>query len=205
LNYLAHALLSQPHPLSLLGNLAGDHIKGRLEDSQLSPLLVAGLRRHRAVDMRSDTHPAYREMRALFPQGQRRFAGILLDVLFDHFLCRHWPRYCETELPAFRNEVYAAIGSHAQVLPRSEEALLRRWAELEWLSVYANYDGVVAVLERLVRRARRPLPLPALLAVAERHGPEFEAGFLQLFDDLLAAFAEDGRPDLRLPPKDHDR
>lgn len=199
MNYLAHALLSQPHAQSLLGNLAGDHIKGRLDSLGLPAPVAAGLRRHRAVDARSDALAAYRELRGLFPDGQRRFSGVMLDVLFDYLLSRNWDRYCRTPAVEFRAEVYRAIRNHGQVLPGDTSRLLARWAELDWLSAYGSFDGTLAVLERLAARMRGRLPLPAMLAVVNRHQTTLESAFLCLFDDLVAEFGSGGRADLRVP------
>ena len=33
----------------------------------------------------------------------RRFAGILIDLCFDHFLSLHWQRFADLELPSFVN------------------------------------------------------------------------------------------------------
>ena len=199
MNYLAHALLSQPGELSLLGNLSGDHVKGPLPGWELHPDLRAGVARHRAVDAFSDRHAASRAARQRFPEGSRRFAGIFLDVLYDHYLSRHWARYCATPLPAFRREVYAAIAAHGNALPPGFAELAPHWAAADWLSAYASREGTRAVLERLVRRMRRPMPLAQMLAIAEGCEPLLTGDFLTLFDDLLHSFGSSGRRDLRLP------
>ena len=198
MNYLAHALLSQHGSRALLGNIAGDHVKGPLDAQGLHPQLLAGVRRHRAVDVLSDGHAASCALRALFPNGERRFAGLLRDVLFDHLLTQHWGRFCSTPPAAFRAEVYAAIEAHADCLPPGFAALAPRWVAVDWLGAYARFDGTVAVLERLSARARRPLPLPAMLDTAECHWSALQDGFLALFTDLAAAFADDRRHDLLL-------
>ena len=46
--------------------------------------LAAGVRLHRRVDVHTDAHPAVRAARALFVPPLRRYAGIALDVWFDH-------------------------------------------------------------------------------------------------------------------------
>jgi acyl carrier protein phosphodiesterase len=195
-NYLAHALLSQSGDLELLGNLAGDHVKGRLEGTALHPRLVAGVRRHRRVDALCDGHPRVCELRALFPDGTRRFAGIVLDVVFDHLLTVYWQRYCRTSLPSFRGGAYAAIERHRAMLPGEFATLGPRWASLDWLAAYETRQGTRAVLERLALRLRRPLPLVEMLAFLDQRQVAVERAFLALFDTLVAAVADDCRADL---------
>ncbi len=92
MNYLAHALLAEPHRYSIIGNIAGDLVKGRLDDHPLHPRVADGVRRHRRVDALTDAHPAYRSSVAAFSPKYRRVAPIVLDVLFDHFLFTAWGR-----------------------------------------------------------------------------------------------------------------
>lgn len=50
MNYLAHALLAEPYSLSIIGNIAGDLVKGPLHQHRLHPRVAQGVRRHRSVD-----------------------------------------------------------------------------------------------------------------------------------------------------------
>lgn len=53
---------------------------------------------------------------ALVSTRRRRFAGIMVDVFFDHFLARHWHRYTDMSLPVFTRATYR------QLLARSAES-----------------------------------------------------------------------------------
>jgi len=189
MNYLAHALLAQPDPGALLGNLAGDHVKGRLETQDLHPRVAAGVRRHRQVDVLTDAHPAYGAALALFPTGERRFAGVVLDIAFDYFLGRHWQRFAALPLEPFRQEVYRVIRVYRRWLPPGFATLGPAWADAEWLRAYETLDGVAAVLERLAERRRRPLPVRALVDTVARQEATLEASFLEVFAEVQAAVA----------------
>src|ERR1043165_6125429 len=64
---------------------------------------------HRRIDRYTDAHPDVVAARALFPDGLRRYAGIVLDVHFDHLLARDWPRWDGGSLAAFTARVYNGI------------------------------------------------------------------------------------------------
>lgn len=49
----------------------------------------------------TDRHPVVQAARAGFEPGARRYAGILLDILYDHCLALDWARYSDEPLAAF--------------------------------------------------------------------------------------------------------
>jgi acyl carrier protein phosphodiesterase len=184
MNYLAHALLAEPYPHSLIGNIAGDLVKGPLAEQPLHPRVVDGIRRHRSVDVLTDSHPHYRALKQYFPEGQRRYAGIVLDVLFDHYLSRHWRRFSRWDPGQFVEGVYEVLRNERELLPPVLAKVAPYWTDADWLRVYESIDGVHAVLRRLSRRLARPQDLSVILEQVLIHDRELEAGFLQVFDDV---------------------
>lgn len=187
MNYLAHALLAQPYAHSVIGNIAGDMVKGPLAGHCLHPLVAAGVARHRQVDVLTDQHGAYTALKARFPQGQRRYSGLVLDVLFDHYLAIHWTRFSAWSRDAFVESTYCVLRSNTELLPRGLAAVAPAWVAADWLRVYETREGVAAVLERMARRLSRPVDLVALLDYATAHDAVFESGFLEVFADVQRA------------------
>ena len=89
MNFLAHFQLAWPDEGLVLGALEGDYYKGPL-GSELPGDLARGVRLHRAIDAYTDNHAAVAQLRRGFPSGLRRYAGILIDLGFDHYLTQHW-------------------------------------------------------------------------------------------------------------------
>jgi acyl carrier protein phosphodiesterase len=195
LNYLAHALLAEPYAHSLIGNIAGDLVKGRLTEQALHPRVIDGIRRHRRVDVLTDSHPRYQALRAGFPPEHRRYAGIVLDVLFDHYLSRHWQRFSYWKQEQFIAGVYAVLNEQQDLLPMELARVAPYWTDADWLRVYADLDGVHAVLKRLSRRLSRRIDLCAILEQALGSDQQLEAGFLEVFHDVQGAVTQ-GPPDL---------
>jgi len=184
MNYLAHALLAEPYAHSLIGNIAGDLVKGPLSKHNLHPRVADGVRRHRRVDSLTDDHPDYRALKARFPSGYRRYAGLVLDVLFDYYLLRHWQRYSAWSRDAFFDGTYRVLRDNSGLLPEGLAAVSSRWVDADWLRVYETRGGIAAVLERLSRRLSRPVNLVALLQLTEENDAAFEQGFLNVFSDV---------------------
>ena len=94
MNYLAHLYLAEDSDESLLGNLLGDFVKGRLEE-QYSPEIIKGIKTHRKVDAYTDFNQNFLACKKLLRPDRRRFAGIIVDMSFDHFLAKNWADYSD--------------------------------------------------------------------------------------------------------------
>ena len=75
------------------------------------------MRRHRRVDVLTDRHARFLKLKARFPDPHRRYAGILLDVLFDHFLSVEWSRVAPGDRDEFIEGVYRVLCDHPALLP----------------------------------------------------------------------------------------
>ncbi|HCU54097.1 MAG TPA: hypothetical protein DIC36_07440 [Gammaproteobacteria bacterium] len=153
MNYLAHAFLSRATPDLLTGGLLGDFVKGRL-DGRYSPAVSAGIALHRAVDRFTDDHTLVLASRACMAPERRRFAGILVDVFYDHFLARHWRRYHDQPLEHFTRQVYAVLWPQRRQFPERLQRILPWMRADDWLASYAKIESVDAVLHGMTRRFR---------------------------------------------------
>lgn len=158
MNFLAHALLAGDDPALVVGGVAGDWIKGPLP-GPLPDDLARGVALHRAIDRHADSDPAFRQSRARISPARRRYAGVLIDIFYDHLLARDWACHHPQPLPAFTAGVYARIAERAEALPAAARPVLARMAEEDWLASYATPAGIADVLARMARRARQPNPL----------------------------------------------
>ena len=89
MNYLAHLYLAGESDDSRLGNILGDFVKGNAA-GRYPPAILRGIMMHRKVDRFADHHPQSRSARQLISPARRRFAGVIVDICYDHFLSVHW-------------------------------------------------------------------------------------------------------------------
>ena len=108
MNYLAHLFLSEGTPESLIGNLLGDFVKGTAVNLY-SEEIRKGIDLHRKVDSYTDSHAIVRSSKSLVSSHRRRFAGVLIDVFYDHFLVKNWLEYSEIPVPDFSLDVYKLL------------------------------------------------------------------------------------------------
>ncbi len=183
MNYLAHLLLSDQSPASLVGGLLGDFAKG-LDVSSLPPDVRAALLQHRRIDVFTDAHPVVHQSRARVSREFSRFSGILVDVFYDHFLARRWPAHSSEALDAFAARVYAALRVHEYLLPERLSRVLSRMAREDWLSGYAEITNVGHALAGLERRFRRPTGLSRALGELTGNYSALDADFGEFFPEL---------------------
>jgi acyl carrier protein phosphodiesterase len=179
-NHLAHALLAAPGEDRILGSLVADFLRGGID-----PALPSGVREgialHRSVDTWTDAHPEVVAARALFEPPYRRYAGILVDIWFDHLLARDWPRHAAGALPDFSRRVQALLRERAADLPPRMHGFARYLQANDLPAAYARRTVIGSVFEGVSQRLSRPNPvgsaLPAIQAVAAPLQRHFELFF----------------------------
>jgi len=171
----------------LLGALLGDFVRGRLEGLDYPQDVCEGIALHRVVDVFTDQHPAFRECKALLDPGRRRFAGILVDIFYDHFLSLRWKEFCEDEtLPDFISRIYAVLEDHVEMLPETLRAALPAMRQHDWLGSYQTRDGIKKTLERVALRSPRIAPLAEGIADFDVHYEAISQHFGTQFPDALS-------------------
>jgi acyl carrier protein phosphodiesterase len=154
MNYLAHLHLGGQRPEQLLGSLYGDFVKGLLPGR--FPLEIEeAIRLHRRIDAFTDAHPLIKRAMGRFPAERRRYAGIVLDVFFDHCLARDWPRYADVPLETFTDNVYRVLADEP-ALPERLAFIAPRMAAQDWLGSYRDFEVVGDALAGIARRLSRP-------------------------------------------------
>lgn len=188
MNFLAHALLAGGDADLEVGGVLGDFVRGRPD-----PALPRGLRRgialHRAIDSFTDSHPDVLAARQLFAPPWRRYAGIMLDVWFDHCLARDFAHWSDCPLEAFSDRLQRRLQARDELLP----SRLRRF--VAWMrrhdapAAYADEAVIAEVLEGIGHRLTRDNPLDHALPPLRRRDAQLDRYFHAFFPQLVA-FAE---------------
>jgi len=182
-NFLAHALLSPEDDEIRAGNVCADLIKGRVEGIT-PPRIAAGVALHRAIDRFADRHHAFRACMAYVAAPRRRYAGVVVDIFFDHCLARCWTRYSAVSLDVFVERVCTRLEQQADRIPVRDRARFMRMLEGRWLGVYATRAGLERVFAGLARRARFGHGLGEAATDLDRHYAAIEAAFHVLMPAL---------------------
>jgi acyl carrier protein phosphodiesterase len=204
MNHLAHALLSGPDPDWVLGGMLGDFVHGGVP-ATLRPGVQAGLRLHRAIDVYTDAHPRVVALRAEFSPPLRRYAGIVVDVWFDHLLARDFADWSRTPLTEFSRALRTLLRRHAAELPVELQRFAAYMERAHLPQAYRDPATLAQVFAGLSARLRRANPLAGALQETRRLEAPLAAAFAAFFPDLRA-YAEAWRaqhaaPETRTPPE----
>ena len=184
MNFLAHLYLADPQPLGLLGSLMGDFVKGPLGGRYPEPI-TRGIMLHRRIDTFTDAHAVVRTSRTRISPGRRRFAGIMIDVFYDHFLARDWARYCPEQLKGFSERVYALLSEHHAILPERLQRIAPHMQQLDWLGSYRHVKSIHSALDRMGQRLSRENRLLGAGAELDANYAALEADFRTFFPDVV--------------------
>jgi acyl carrier protein phosphodiesterase len=183
MNWLAHLFLSEPDPAFRIGNLLPDlvpvhSLKG------LSARFQVGIECHLQIDGFTDEQPVVRRSVRRFNPPYRRYAGILVDVFYDHFLARDWPALCSSSLPDYVADFYESIEPLRDQIPQVAYARLAQMREDNWLCTYGELDGIARALQRISSRLRRPIDFAGSVSILEDEYDSFRTDFADLFPQL---------------------
>ncbi|MGN8346769.1 ACP phosphodiesterase [Pseudomonas sp. SMV71] len=187
MNYLAHLHLGGPGREQLLGSLYGDFVKGPLQ-GLYDPRIEAAIALHRRIDTYTDRHPLVDIALSRFSAVRRRYAGIVLDVFFDHCLARDWTLYGEGPLMDFTARVYHVLGTEPQ-LPGRLAQIAPHMVANDWLGSYQAFDVLGQVLRGISRRLTRPEELAGAMEELTRLYEPLSEDF-RLFYPQLQDFAQ---------------
>lgn len=185
MNYLAHLHLSQPNGESRFGNLLGDFMHG-VQPHTYSRLVQAGLANHRLVDKFTDQHAQVIQAKQLFSARRRRFAGIIVDVSFDHFLIKHWSQFSDLPFVHFEQSVYQQLKGLLPKMPASMQTMIGSMVSHRWLDTYASLTGVGRALDNTAARIRFKHQFDNSIEEVQQHYAALEAHFLQFYPELQA-------------------
>jgi len=182
-NFLAHFHLAWPDEELIVGALEGDFRKGPLR-GELPHNIEQGVKLHRAIDAFTDTHPLIEQLRRQFPKGLRRYAGIVIDISFDHYLTHNWHRFSSQSLKQFTEFVYVTLDQNKEVLSDRARKMMQRLIDYDILCAYHDWNAVPATASRVGERFRHGNPLREIQPSIEPLRSNLENTFLEFYPDL---------------------
>ena len=131
--------------------------------------------------------------RRAFDPPLRRYAGIALDIWFDHLLARDWHRLAPVcdhaeSLDDFAQRWLALLDAHAAELPEALRRFRAYMHEHGLPAAYADAATIDLVLHGVAARLSRPSPLGDMLPALKENAAGLQRHFDAFYPDL-AAFA----------------
>ncbi len=193
MNYLAHLYLSGDQPMIMIGNFIADHVKGK-QFHTFNEEIQKGILLHRSIDTFTDQHAVVEQSKLLLRPYFRKYAPVIVDVFYDHFLAHDWEQYHpKISLENYSNNVYQLMEDNAKLLPQRANHMLGYMKKYNWLTGYASIDGMQRALSGLSRRTTFESRMEEAPAFLVKHYNLFEEHFKNFFKDLQAKVEETKR------------
>lgn len=184
MNYLAHFYLAGNSEELVVGNFIGDAVKGN-NYLNYPEKIKQGIIMHRAIDSFTDSHPIVRQSTHRLQAHYHKFAGILVDVFYDHILAKNWSTFSDSELNIFAQKTYSILEKNQEYLPEKAKFVLPYMKNGNWLNNYIYLDGIKRTLGGMSRRSKFENNMHLGTVDLEQYYAEFEKEFLAFFPLLI--------------------
>ena len=183
MNYLAHIYLSGDDPLLTIGNFMADGIKGKQYKTYL-PQLQKGILLHRGIDSFTDSHPIVKQSTKRLHSKYSHYSGVIVDILYDHFLAKNWKQYSTTPLPAYIENFYDSLDAYFELLTPGIQRMIPHMIADNWLLSYAEISGIATVLYNMNRRTKNISGMDRAVEDLQLYYHDFENEFTMFFEEL---------------------
>lgn len=183
MNFLAHIYLSGDDDEVIIGNFIADGIKGK-KYMKYPPKIQKGILLHRAIDSFTDQHPIVKHSTARLHANYSHYSGVIVDILYDHFLAKNWNSYHDIPLVTFVDNFYALLRQNYEELPSRIQRMMPYMISDNWLTSYATVEGISVILSQMNARTKGISKMNRAIIELETYYDSFEEEFTEFFTEL---------------------
>lgn len=186
MNFLAHLYLSDDHPDLMIGNFIADAIR-KVQWQEYEEGIIRGVKLHHFIDDFTDSHAVVRQSKQRLYDGYGKYAPVIIDIFYDHFLAKDWEQHHHQSLKDFTDEFYTFIQGKSAMLPERINYMIPYMVKHNWLYNYQYVEGIHSVLGGMSRRTPYENNMHTASVELERHFEHFEKEFYAFFPELKEA------------------
>lgn len=183
MNFLAHIYLSGDNDLIKIGNFMADGIRGK-QFAHFPEDVQKGILLHRFIDTYTDSHDIFRQSTKRLHDKYHHYAGVIVDIVYDHFLAKNWTKYSDEKLEDFINRFYNSLHQNYDILTEKTQGLMPYMIERNWLLTYRTVEGIQQILTQMDRRSKNTSRMQFAVEELKEYYTEFEAEFTSFFEEL---------------------
>jgi len=184
MNFLAHIYLSDENEHIKIGNFIADSIKGN-NYSHLPSGIQKGILLHREIDSFTDANKIVKISKRRLHERYRHYDGVIIDILYDHFLAKNWINYSNIPLKEYTENFYQILRSNYEFLPDRIKKLMPYMIEDNWLLNYGNLQGIESVLLGMNRRTKNKSQMHLAIEDLKLYYVDLGNDFQLFFKELI--------------------
>ncbi len=193
MNFLAHLYLSGNDKDLIVGNFIADMVKGR-KINGYDTGIIRGIQLHREIDRFTDEHPVFLQSKERLRSKYRLYAGVVVDMYYDHFLAANWSEYSALNLHEFVSWAYTVLENKLDILPERARFVLPFMIEHNWLVNYADLRSLERNFGGMARRTPFESGMEQAVEDLRLHYGSFEKEFQMFFPEIVAFVEGQGVP-----------
>ena len=186
MNYLAHIYLSGTNELLKIGNFMADSIKGN-DYEKYAPEIKKGILLHRHIDSFTDSHPIYRRSKHRLHEKYGHYSGVIMDILYDHFLAKNWSKFSNEKLEDYANDFYQLLQDNYDILTERIKGMMPYMIARNWLVSYATIEGLEMILFQMDYKTKHRANMQEAVVELQDFYSEFESEFFLFFEELTVS------------------
>jgi len=183
MNFLAHIYLSGNSDLIKIGNFMADGIRGK-QFEHFPQDVQKGIVLHRSIDTYTDSHDVFRQSTKRLHERYHHYAGVIVDIIYDHFLAKNWTKYSDEKLEDFINRFYSSLHENYDILTEKTQGMMPYMIENNWLLSYQTVGGIHKILTQMDRRSKNLSKMQYASEELVEFYNEFEQEFTLFFEDI---------------------
>ena len=185
MNFLAHIYLSNDNDYIKIGNFIADSIRGKHYD-HLPADIQKGIILHRAIDTFTDLHPVFRQSTKRLHERYHHYAGVIVDIFYDHFLAKNWSKYSNEDLGDFAENFYQILRDNTPFLNEKILGMMPYLIKQNWLFNYQFMDEIARTLRQMDQRTKNNSQMQFSIEELQEFYTDFENEFTIFFEELRA-------------------
>jgi acyl carrier protein phosphodiesterase len=183
MNFLSHLYLSGNSEGLIIGNFIADSVKGS-DYKNYSPEIQKGILLHRQIDTFTDSHPIVEESKKRLRPKYRKYASVIVDIFYDHFLAVNWKDFSPEELNDYAGKIYLLIQENHAILPPKSSHFTNYMVHYNILEAYSRMEGIEQVLKGMAHRAKFESNMEHAIHELKEHYHLFDKEFKLFFPEL---------------------
>ena len=184
MNFLAHLYLSGNDEEIITGNFIADHVKGVMV-MKYSSRIQSGIKLHREIDTFTDSHHAFLQTTKRLNGNYRKYAGVVADMFYDHYLSADWNSYSNESLEDFTNRMYSILIKRYPILPQKSQRFIAYMKKFNWFSGYGTFEGLGRALSGMAVRTPFKSGMEHAVNDLKRDYQLFRKEFQIFFQDII--------------------
>lgn len=183
MNYLAHIILSGDNDFVKIGNFIADSIKGKKYKTYPKEI-QKGILLHRQIDWFTDNNDIVKKSKRRLNMRYGHYKGVIIDILYDHFLAKNWNSYSGISLIEFTHDFYQILKENFDILPEKVQYVTPFMIQNDWLTNYAKLEGIEEVLIGMNKRTQGKSQMHLAINDLKEHYDDFNQDFTIFFKIL---------------------